>query len=150
MKVIIISFFILLFYSCSDTINKNELIGRYTPICFKNNYDTLTLINSYSYHRKVYDKNKKLVLNMMGNWSFKSPDIITFENYYPNVDDDLIKFPKNATDTNRRIKSSFCLYRNNGVLEFIVEDYIKDKIFKQLIETKPNAHSTHSATKVSK
>src|SRR5690625_2605713 len=97
MKVVGIFFLIgLLFVSCGYT--GKDLIGVYAPTDYKNTFDTIQLKEHNKYHRKVYDKNKKLVLEMQGEWSIKE-DVIEFKSpYFFNLDRDLVEFPELLQD----------------------------------------------------
>lgn len=87
----------LLFVSCGYT--EKELIGVYAPTDYKNTFDTIQLKEHNKYHRKVYDKNKKLVLEMQGEWDIKE-DVIEFKSpYFFNLDRDLVEFPELLQDT---------------------------------------------------
>jgi len=60
-------YFIALFTRCS--FSENEMIGMYTPVNYKNTLDTINLQFNGNYHRKIYDKNRKLMLEMDGKWN---------------------------------------------------------------------------------
>lgn len=88
---------VLLFVSCGYT--EKELIGVYAVADYKNTFDTIQLMEHNKYRRKIYDKNKKLVLEMDGEWNVDG-DIIEFKSpYYFNLDEDLVRFPELLQDT---------------------------------------------------
>jgi len=92
---------VLLFASCVAHFEDKEVIGIYTPSDYKNNFDTLELKPNGTYHRKVYDKNKKLLLEMKSNWGLvEQGSKIRIDGFYFNLDDDLVKFPHLVKDTN--------------------------------------------------
>ena len=66
---------------------------------YKNNYDTILLQSNGIYHRAVYDKNKKILLEINGKWKLEGNSVLNFDNFYVNFDDDLIHFPNNVIDT---------------------------------------------------
>lgn len=118
MKATIIVFFIgVLLVSCRSYTEK-ELVGFYAPADYKNTFDTIQLKEHNVYQRKVYDKNKKLVLEVQGEWRIKE-DVIEFKSpYFFNLDRDLVKFPELLQDT---ISNGFgYIWRKKGTLEFCV------------------------------
>jgi len=106
----------LLLGSCSYT--EKELIGAYSPTEYKNTFDTIQLKKNNEYHRKVYDINKKLVLEIDGKWSIEE-DVIEFKSpYFLNLDRDLVQFPELLQDT--KSNGIGYIYSNNGTIEFCV------------------------------
>lgn len=93
-----IIFFISLFFASCKNYTEKEIVGFYAPVDYKNNFDTIQLQENNIYHRKVYDFNKKLVLEMQGEWKLDGT-AIKFYPFYLNLDDDLVKFPENVQDT---------------------------------------------------
>jgi len=92
--------FLLAVYSCTGNFKEKEVIGYYVPIGYNNTYDTIQLMEEGKYHRKVYDKKKKLILNIMSNYKLRSGGSkIYFNSYFLNLDRDLEKFPELANDT---------------------------------------------------
>ena len=78
------------------------------------------------YHRKVYDVKKHLVLDMNGKWNFynNKKSQIQFHNFYLNLEDDLVKFPKLVEDTLGG--GSFNMVWSKGKIEFCVGYYSAD------------------------
>ncbi len=101
----------------SCAFNEQELIGIYTPVNYKNTFDTIQLHTNNVYHRRVYDRNKKLVLEMDGEWKIDG-DFIKFEPFYLNLDDDLILYPQSIQDTTGGWGGY--LEKKNGSMEFCV------------------------------
>lgn len=118
MRQLSIVFVLFLFYSCNEHFKENELYGFYAPVGYKNNFDTIELKPKGVYHRKVYDKNNKLVLEMNGRWKFENNHIVHFEPFYLNLDDDLIKFPNVTKDTSGGWRGSFKTHK--GKIQFCV------------------------------
>lgn len=119
MKVIYVLFLILLFSSCVEHFEEKEVYGYYTPVCYKNNFDTVWLKPDGIYHRKVYDRNKKLLLEMNGKWSLtEQKSKLKIDGFYLNLDDDLVKFPHLVMDTNMELIS--VIKTNNNAIEFCV------------------------------
>lgn len=116
-----ILFSLILFSSCVEHFEEKEVCGYYTPVDYKNNFDTLQLQPQGVYHRKVYDKNKKLLLEMNGKWNLKDNESVHFEPFYLNLDDDLIKFPDNVKDTTGGWAGR--LETQNGKIQFCVGYY---------------------------
>ena len=90
----------IFFFSCSNSIDLEDAVGTYVPENYENNFDTITLRSKGVYHRKVYDSDGNLVLNMKGKWMLgENKDEIRFRSFYLNLDDDLVKFPESVQDT---------------------------------------------------
>jgi hypothetical protein len=51
------------------------------------------------YHRKVYDENHLLVLEMDGRWELEHGYEIHLLGFYLNLDDNLVDFPELVNDT---------------------------------------------------
>jgi hypothetical protein len=118
--------FILLFFSsCVEHFEEKEVYGYYTPFDYKNNFDTLHLQPQGVYHRKVYDINKKLLLEMDGKWRLENNHRIILSCFYFNLDDDLIKFPINVQDTTVGISTYF--ETHNGKIQFCGVGHHPDK-----------------------
>jgi hypothetical protein len=112
----------LLFVSCGYT--EKELIGVYAPTDYKNTFDTIQLKEHNKYHRKVYDKNKKLVLEMQGEWNIKE-DVIEFKSpYFFNLDRDLVEFPELLQDT--ASNGLGYVWKKKDTLEFCVGHFAVD------------------------
>lgn len=118
MNMIKILFIVLLFSACIPHFEDNEVVGLYTPNDYKNNYDTLEIKPDGIYHRKVYDFNKKLLLEMNGKWNLRDNEILHFEPFYLNLDDDLVKFPHLVKDTTGDWEGS--LEKVNNKIQFCV------------------------------
>jgi hypothetical protein len=122
MKMVNALLILLLFSSCVAHFEDKEIIGIYTPSDYKNNFDTLELKPNGTYERKVYDKNKKLLLEMKSNWSLvEQGSKIKIDGFYFNLDDDLLKFPHLAKDTNMVMQC--VLEKENDILQFCVGYY---------------------------
>lgn len=111
-------FFMLLICSCVNNFSEEDIIGTYTPIGYKNCYDTIQIKKTGIYHRKVYDKKKKLLLEMDGKWSFSNGDkgTIQFKSFFLNLDRDLTRYPELVQDTLGG--GAFLLDNKNGRIEF--------------------------------
>lgn len=116
MKILKAIFILLLFPSCVEHFEEKEVYGYYTPVDYKNNFDTIQLQPESVYHRKVYDKNKKLLFEMSGKWKLESSHRIILSNFYMNLDDDLVKFPENVNDTTGGVNTTF--ETHNGKIQF--------------------------------
>lgn len=119
-------FFMAFLYSCTPTFTESEVIGTYTANGYMNNFDTIILQPKGFYQRKVYDAEKKAVLNMKGKWRFYDDKMnaIYIESFYLNLDDDLLAFPELVNDTIG--SGGFSLSRVNGSLEFCVGYFSAD------------------------
>lgn len=99
MRVIFYFISIFIVVSCSFSFSENEIIGEYSAIDFHNNYDTVCLYSNNIYTRKIYDKNRDLILSMDGKFDFNKETELVFYHFYQNCDDDLINNPSLAFDT---------------------------------------------------
>lgn len=97
---------VFLFISC-NTIREDEIYGKYVPISYKNNFDTLTIYKNNEYKRTVYDKNKKLLLHYKSTYRLDKSDLIKFDDFYLNLDRDLINMPEDVKDTDMSMTTSF-------------------------------------------
>ncbi|MDR6735535.1 hypothetical protein J2X77_002406 [Sphingobacterium sp. 2149] len=91
MKIII---FIIIVFIMSCSYSDNEMIGIYTPSNYKNTYDTIELSSNNVYYRKVYDRNKKLVLKIKGRWAIDKDILEFYPPYFFNLDRDLTVRPR--------------------------------------------------------
>lgn len=125
MKYLIWLFTLALLSSCDEHFEEKEMYGYYTPIDYKNNFDTLQLQPEGLYYRKVYDRNKKLLLEMNGKWKFENNHTLKLETFYHNLDDDLVKFPESVKDTTSGVTTSF--ESRNNTIQFCVGYYNDEK-----------------------
>lgn len=121
---------VLMLFACERSIDKNELYGYYTPIGYKNNFDTIQLQSNGKYHRKVYNTNKQILLDTKGVWSLERNHIIHFHTFYLNLDDDLIKFPESISDTSGGWRGD-AEYRN-GSIQFCVGYYEGENCYQKV------------------
>ncbi len=92
-------FILVLLSSCDEHFEVKELYGNYAAINYKNTFDTIQLKPQGIYHRRVFNKNTKLALEMDGRWSLEKNTVIHFGSYFLNLDRDIIKFPELLKDT---------------------------------------------------
>jgi hypothetical protein len=120
-KEIVLSI-IVLFTSCN--YREKDLVGTYTPKDYKYTFDTIQLKENNTYYRKVYNSNKKLVLEINGEWSLKG-DLIVFKSpYFANLDRDLVAFPELLQDS---VSNGIgYIWLKNGNIEFCVGVYSVD------------------------
>lgn len=52
---------LLLLFSCQN-ISSEDIYGKYSPISYKNSFDTLTINKDGTYNRRVYDRKKIKIL----------------------------------------------------------------------------------------
>lgn len=121
MKILNAFFILILLSSCDERFEEKEVYGYYAPIDYKNSFDTIQLQPDGLYHRKVYDKNHKLILSMNGKWIFAKDHSIKLSSYYLNHDDDLVKFPYNVNDTFGEAETYF--ETKNGKIQFCLGYY---------------------------
>ena len=116
--------------ACDEHFETKEVYGSYTPIGYKNSYDTIQLKPDSVYHRRIYNKNHKLVLEMDGKWVLERSHIIHFIPFYLNLDIDLVKFPKSVTDTSGGWGGS--LETQSGNIQFCVGYYIDSNCYRKI------------------
>ena len=61
MKLLIYSLFLFII-SCQG-IDQNEVYGKYSPVSYKNTFDTLIIKKEGKYRRVIYDKKKIKLLD---------------------------------------------------------------------------------------
>jgi hypothetical protein len=128
MKALLIMF---LLTSCKERFTNDEMIGTYVPIGYKNNLDTIQIKPQGLYHRRVFDKTNKLVLEMEGTWKLVTQNSqIQIEPFYLNLDDDLVKFPDNVRDTSMVIIKN--LETQNGTIQFCVGYYEGENCYRKI------------------
>jgi hypothetical protein len=120
----------LFFSSCSNRYTEKELCGMYVPVGYKNTFDSIQLKPQGVYHRKVCDKNNKLVLDMNGKWSLERNNIIHFDSYFFNLDRDVTKFPELLQDTSGGGGGS--IETRKGVLGFCVGYHENENCYKKI------------------
>lgn len=130
MKLSIIFLLLLLLTSCDPHFNEKDLYGCYSSINFQNNYDSIQLKANGIYKRKVYDKNRKLVLEMSGMWHVERDDIIDFKSFYLNMDDDLVQFPESAKDTSFDLQA--LIKNKNGKIQICIQPYDKKYLYSKI------------------
>lgn len=118
MKNIIAVLAIFLLNSCVELFEEDEVYGYYVPVSYKNTFDTIQLKPNSIYHRKLYDKSNKMVLETTGSWKFEKGHRIILRGFYLNLDQDLDKFPYLASDTSMEVDSYF--ETKGGVIRFCV------------------------------
>lgn len=99
MKALKVVSVLLVLTACNKRFNEKDLYGCYSPVGFQNTYDTICLKADGIYHRKVYDKNKSLVLETTGKWFVEKKAIIHFDNFFLNLDRDIVKYRELVQDT---------------------------------------------------
>jgi len=131
MKKIFLILLLIAINSCTDNFTEKEVIGYYVPIGYKNTFDTIQLMQGEKYHRKVYDKNKKLVLDMIGNYKLlDNGSKIDFHSYFLNLDRDLEKFPELVKDTN--FGAELSLERIKNTIQFCTGYEIYSNCYQKL------------------
>lgn len=128
MKALTIITFLLT--SCMEHFTNNDVAGTYVPINYKNNFDTIQLKSQGVYHRRVFDKNYKLLLEMNGKWSLQANGQIRFNSFYQNLDDDLIKFPISVKDTSMEVITD--IESRSGSIQFCVGYYEGENCYRKI------------------
>lgn len=123
MKQIIFSF-LSIFMISSCTLNKKELVGKYS-LNGKQINDSLILTND-KYIHKIFDKNYKLMYIGSNKWTLDS-DRITLFGFYSN-ENNLIDEPLSDEDVKKFLMiTSFPVYKQNN--EMILEVNADENIF---------------------
>lgn len=120
----------LFFASCDEHFEAEELYGYYAPVGYKNTFDTIQLKPDSVYHRKVYDKNSELVLEMNGKWQIERNNILHFTPFYLNLDVDLAKFPQSVNDTSGGWQGR--LETRKGVIGFCVGYFENENCYRKV------------------
>lgn len=124
-------YILILLFGCAQHFDEKEVCGLYVPINYKNNFDTIELKEKGVYSRKVYDKNKKLLLAMEGKWRMVShKSNIEIDGFYLNIDDDLEQFPSLVLDTSMLINC--VLKKQNQSIEFCVGPYLDSNCYLKI------------------
>jgi len=123
MRVSYILILLLLLTACDEHFERDELYGYYAPALYNNTFDTIQLRPDSMYHRKLYDKNNKLVLEINGKWWIERNNIIRFNSFFLNLDRDVTKFPNLLEDTSSN--GGGMLETRNGVIGFCVGYFAK-------------------------
>jgi len=127
MKQIIFSF-LSIFMISSCTLNKKELVGKYSFIGEQIN-DSLILTND-KYIHKIFDKNYKLMYIGSNKWTLDN-DRITLFDFYSN-ENNLIDEPLSDEDVKKFLMiTSFPVYKKNN--EMILEVNADENIFYRKI-----------------
>ncbi len=105
-----------LLFSCTEHFEEKELYGYYSPVDYKNTFDTLHLQPKGIYYRKVYDGNKKLLLNTNGKWNVEKDGKVKLNGFFLNLDNDLVKYPETVNDDGMELLTNF--ETNSSVIQF--------------------------------
>ncbi len=104
MKLLIYALF-LFFISCQG-IDQNEVYGKYSPVSYKNTFDTIIIRKEGKYKRVVYDKEKKKLLDYESTYRLDG-NSIKFEDFYFNLDKDLVTFSNDVKDIDMTYTTNF-------------------------------------------
>src|SRR5690606_26087586 len=104
--------------------------GYYAPVGYTNTFDTIELKPQGVYHRKVYNKNNKLALEMNGKWYLEKNSIIHLNSHFFNLDRDIEKFPELLQDPLGG--SSGLLETSHGAIEFCVGYEIDSNCYRKV------------------
>lgn len=121
--------FLLPLVSCVHNYTKQELQGIYIPIGNKNNSDSIQLLNNGTFKRKIYDKNKKLVLEAEGTWQMNA-NKIKFKKFYLNLDQDFAEGNTKLDDGYYDIET--VLETSNNTIQFCVGYYERENCYLKI------------------
>ena len=128
MRIVIVCILLICFSSCDEHFEKSDIYGCYTPIGYKNNFDTIIFKVKNKFRRRVYDKNKKLILDQKGTWVLKDKHTLLIETFYRNLDDDLVRYPEKI-DTNFSLSTYFETV--DGKIQFDFGHFIGENCFQK-------------------
>jgi hypothetical protein len=126
-----ISLILLPFLFSCQNISNEDIYGKYSPISYKNTYDTLTINKDGVYNRVIYNIKGKKVLNYNSKYKLEG-NTIKFNDFYLNFDQDLIAFPEDVNDTDMTYTTFFEKKDKNIVLCFGYHD--GENCYKKIIE----------------
>lgn len=117
------TFLLLTFWamsSCISSYTPEQLYGYYAAVGYVNTFDTIQLKTNSLYHRKIYDKHHRLVLEMKGKWLVERDEVIRFPStFFLNLDQDIIKAsPESLADTSMDWQGG--IETRGGVIGFCV------------------------------
>ncbi|WP_144283140.1 hypothetical protein [Chryseobacterium echinoideorum] len=104
MKLLIYALFLFIM-SCQG-INQNDVYGKYSPMSYKNTFDTLIIKKEGKYRRVVYDKMETKLLDYESTYSLEG-NLINFDSFYFNLDKDLVAFPNDVKDVDMTFTTYF-------------------------------------------
>ena len=130
MRVLYYLLGLFLLSSCFKVKEEKDLYGYYTPLDYENSFDTILLKPQFIYNRKVYDKERNIVLDMNGKWYLQKNNQIKFNSFYLNLDDDLIKFPESTKDTSMEVITD--MERRGDGIEFCVGYYPNQNCYQKI------------------
>ncbi|KMQ67788.1 hypothetical protein ACM39_10565 [Chryseobacterium sp. FH2] len=116
MKTVISLILLPLLFSCQN-ISDEDIYGKYSPILYRNTYDTLTIHKNGIYNRVIYNKKGEKRLDYRSKYKLKDLSI-KFSEYYLNLDKDLISFPEDVKDVDMAYTTYFERKYKNIVLCF--------------------------------
>ncbi len=97
--IVVVIFSFILIVSCSFFTSENTLLGKYAPVGYKKNFDTIILKSNQIYSRKIYNNEKRMVFSTTGKWKLIDNTKIEFENFFENFDRDIERYPELLSDT---------------------------------------------------
>lgn len=129
MKKLIISIISGSVITISCSVNKKDLLGRYS-FTGKNVIDTL-IIKDDMYIHNIYNKNSQLMYQEKDKWTLEK-DQINFKNFYNNEDNELLETLSIEEAKKFLMLTSFPIYKQNNhiILEVNADEdleYIKVK-----------------------
>jgi len=107
--------------SCDQQFTESDLYGVYSPMNYKNTLDTIQIKSGGIYHRKVYDRNGNLALEMSGKWNIKGRNEIQFYSFFQNLDRDIFQFPELLSDTTGGLSAT--LESKENTIQFCIGHY---------------------------
>ena len=105
MKIFVLIILVFCLFACQN-ISENNIYGKYSPISYKNTFDTITIKRGGIYDRVVYDKNGKKMLHYKSTYKLNQLSI-EFSDFYFNLDNDLTVFPEDVKDLDMTFTTNF-------------------------------------------
>ena len=118
MKKLILAYSIFFSIGCGSDFNEKQILGKYVPVNYQNTYDTIWLMEDSTYLRKLYDKNKILVLFQRAKFEYLGGNIIQLYSVFENYDRDLVLYPELSIDTMGGMQCELLIY--NQAIHFCI------------------------------
>lgn len=130
MKYFFLILNIIFFVSCVERFEENEIYGKYSPIGYKNTYDTIEIKANGIYYRKIYNNEKSLVQNINSKWRIENKNQIQFDAFFINLDRDISKFPDLLNDTLNNWGA--ILETTNNKINFCIGFFDKENCYQKI------------------
>jgi hypothetical protein len=120
--------------TCGAHFDQKDVVGTYVALDYVNCIDTIRVLPSGLYERRVYASDRSLALGMQGKWTLDEvgDGQITFYSFFLNLDRDLLKYPELVSDT--ALKLSVELESLGGSVGFCTGYYDGKNCYRRIKE----------------